>query len=339
VGQGIAGSVLALELIKQGKSVLVIDKPELSSSSKVAAGIWNPVVFKRLTKSWLADDVIPALHDFYEEAETMLGATFLENRKMLKLFTEEQEKIFWKKKAGEEMKDYLDPDTFSIHSPVASEAGAVLQTGNIYTAVFLEKTQSHLSTLQYYLGEIFNHAVLEIKNGSVSYKGNSAASIIFCEGHLIKNNPLFGFIPMKPAKGEVLTIHCEDLDIDYILNKGFFILPLGHDLYKIGATYNWQDLTDAVSPAGRNELEEKFRKLVPFAYEILKHEAGVRPSVIDRRPVIGKHPDHPEALVFNGFGTKAVMLAPFFAKQFVEYLDGKGELDKEVNCLRFFEKV
>jgi glycine/D-amino acid oxidase-like deaminating enzyme len=337
VGQGIAGSVLALGLISRGKSVLVIDQPELSLSSKAAAGIWNPVVFKRLTKSWLADEVLPELHTFYDQAEKMLSTHFLENRKMLKLFTEEQEKTFWEKKAAGEMQNYLDPEFIPTGAPFETEAGSVLQAGTINTLVFLNATRAFLSERNSFLGETFNYTALEQKDSAVFYKVYSAGSIIFCEGHLIKNNPFFSFVPMKPAKGEVLTIRCEELDIDYILNKNFFILPLGDHLFKAGATYNWQDMDDNTSEAGRKELEDKFKKLIPFPYEIVKQEAGVRPSVIDRRPVIGKHPGHPELLVFNGFGTKAVMLAPYFAKQFCEYLEGKSELDKEVDCRRFFK--
>ena len=65
--------MLALTLMKRGCKVLVIDQPELSSCSKVAAGIWNPVVFKRITKSWMADEVLSVMLDFYIEQEELLG--------------------------------------------------------------------------------------------------------------------------------------------------------------------------------------------------------------------------------------------------------------------------
>ena len=72
VGQGLAGSVLALKLIENGYSIKVIDKPELSSCSKVAAGIWNPVVFKRITKSWMIDELMPEMLNFYRQSEKIL---------------------------------------------------------------------------------------------------------------------------------------------------------------------------------------------------------------------------------------------------------------------------
>jgi len=50
VGQGLAGSLLAWELIQRGCSVLVVDKGE-ENASQVAAGLINPVTGIRFVKS------------------------------------------------------------------------------------------------------------------------------------------------------------------------------------------------------------------------------------------------------------------------------------------------
>jgi glycine oxidase len=335
VGQGIAGSVLALELIKRGKSVIVIDNASLSTSSRVAAGIWNPVVFKRLTKSWMIDELTPCLNEFYASAEKTLGVKFLEERKIAKLFTEEQEINLWKKKVTEDMRNYLSEEILEMHEPTSSKYSIVKQAGNLDTVTFLNATTQYLKTNDSYLEEAFNHDELKINASGVSYKNISATEIIFCEGHLVKNNPHFNYIPFKPAKGDVLTISCKELNIDFILNKGMFIMPLGNHLFKCGATYNWQDLTDIPNPAGKEELVAKLKKIIPYEFEVIKHEAGVRPSVIDRRPVLGTHPTHSQLKIFNGLGTKAVMLAPFFAKQLCDYLMEGKELNGEVDVKRF----
>lgn len=98
VGQGIAGSILAFQYIKAGFNVLVVSDDSLSKSSKVAAGIWNPVVFKRLAKSWLADELIAQLYLFYKEAEKTTNSRFVYEMPIIKAFGEEQEKTFWQKK-------------------------------------------------------------------------------------------------------------------------------------------------------------------------------------------------------------------------------------------------
>lgn len=45
VGQGIAGSILALQLLKRGKSIVVINNNQAHTASKVATGIYNRGVF------------------------------------------------------------------------------------------------------------------------------------------------------------------------------------------------------------------------------------------------------------------------------------------------------
>lgn len=343
VGQGLAGSVLALTLLKAGYKVLVIDDPALSSCSRVAAGIWNPVVFKRLTKSWLADEVVPELHAFYQEASALLGVQLIRERAIIKPFTEAQEKQLWIKKAQGE-NPFLDPSVYGnlkiTSSPdTIAHYSKVRQAGNLDVKLFLDKTKDYLLQQESYLGESFDHSRLEHDTAGINYKHVEAKRIIFCEGHLISQNPLFREISLKPAKGEVLTIRCEGLLLQQdILNKGIFILPLSEHLYKVGATYDWEDLTDKPTETARQHLSDKLSAVISVPFEIIGHEAGVRPAVIDRRPVVGPHPHYANVYAFNGFGTKAVMLAPFFARQLLAFLEEGIAPHPEVDPERFFRK-
>lgn len=341
IGQGIAGSVLALSLIRAGYSVYVIDQPQLSLSSKVAAGIWNPVVFKRLTKSWLADELVPELLDFYTYCEAALNTPLVTKRKILKPFTEEQEKNLWLKKAQIENR-FLAAAIYENYELTASQIlksySFVLETGNLDVPVFLSSTRAYLEHEQAYLEEAFEYHLLSTTPSGIEYKGIKASAVVFCEGHLVSNNPYFKQAPMKPAKGEVLTVRCEGLHLkEHILNKGIFIMPLGNNLYKIGATYEWEHLNDEPTPGKKEELTEKLKAVVQVPFEVVQHEAGVRPSVIDRRPLVGRHPELNTHFIFNGFGTKAVMLAPYFAKQLVKHLQQGSAINPEVDPARFFK--
>src|SRR5690606_14278071 len=93
---------------------------------------------------------------------------------------------------------------------------------------------------------------------------------------------------------------------------------------------------EETSQAGLNELQTKLKEMVNCNFSVLKQEAGVRPSSIDRRPIIGAHPKHKNLYVFNGLGTKGVMLAPFFASNFVHFLAQTETLRQEVNVNRFY---
>ena len=337
VGQGIAGSILSLELLKKSKKILIINDEKLSSSSRVAAGIWNPVVFKRLTKSWLADEVIPELENFYKKTEQLLYKKFTRDIPIAKVFADENEKKIWFNKANDELNLFLDGEINDLPIPYPLSYSTVKKSGNLDTKLFLNELSNYFKTQNCLLNEKFNFNDLVIDSEKISYREYCAKKIIFCEGYKIIDNPFFNWIPMKPAKGDVLTIHCEKLKLNLILNKGVFVLPLGNNLFKIGATYNWKDLHDEPDEKAKNELIEKFEKIIPFKFEIINHESGVRPAVIDRRPVIGFHPEKNNLAVFNGFGTKAVMLVPFFAKHFSNTLILNQEIHPESNISRFFK--
>lgn len=335
-----AGSVLSLQLLEAGYKVMVVDEPKLSSSSRVAAGIWNPVVFKRLTKSWMIDDVLPYMWQFYKVFQERWGVELVHERRIIKLFTEQQEADLWMNKSRSEMASYLNPEIIKeslMKGVIVTEAGMahVLQAGNLNIPLFLKHTEDILAKSCALLEEKFNYSLFS--PAEIMYNNIEAKAVIFCEGHLIKDNPWFNYLPMKPAKGEVLTLKFKKpigIHKD-ILNKNAFLLPLGEDVYKAGATYNWNDLTDVPTLEGRSELTKKISKLSNEEYDVIRQEAGVRPSVIDRRPVLGEHPRFKGLYVFNGLGTKGVMLAPYFANQLTRHILFDENLNKDVDVARF----
>ncbi len=342
IGQGLAGTILAQTLLKQGRSVLVIDEPTLSKASKIAAGLYNPVVFKRLVKSWMADELIPCMDDFYSDSEQLLQTKFYFKKQIVRLFAEEQEKTLWLKKTNEPVGKYLsktvEDDLLSdiIYNPLGSSE--VLDAGNLDTRLFLESFRKYFKENKILLEEKFDYEQLKISENSVNYKNILADKIIFCEGYKTTENPYFSWLPFKLTKGEIITIKLlgdNRLGFDKVINKAVFILPIGNNTYKVGATYEWTDLNEIPTEKGKADLVDKLQKVVRGTFEIIDHQAGIRPTVNDRRPLIGLHPQHATLGVFNGMGTKGVMLAPYFAKQFVEHLENNLPLEKEVDIQRF----
>jgi glycine/D-amino acid oxidase-like deaminating enzyme len=343
VGQGIAGTVLALTLLKHGKKVLVIDQIRSSSSSRVAAGLYNPIVFKRLTKSWMVDELLPCMAHFYKEAEQILNTTFFYEKEIVKLFTDENEKNFWQQKAISSDGKYLDPnvdDSFLNEQTIFKNNGAskVLHAGNLDTLAFLDAARFYFKQNNCLLEENFMFENGTITNKQeIDYKGIEADKLIFCEGHLATQNPYFKELPFKLTKGEVLTIETEEelVQEKQVINKGVYILPIGGLKYRVGATYEWEDLSQQTTEKGLNELQNKLNKVIKLPYKIIAHQAGVRPTVSDRRPLIGLHESNKVIGVFNGMGTKGVMLAPYFASHFYSHLEKHTPLLTEVDINRF----
>jgi glycine oxidase len=345
VGLGLAGTVLARTLLKKGKTVWLIDDENLSGASKVAAGLYNPVVFKRLVKSWKADELIPFMDQFYVESEGLLNVKFYHKKQIVKLFAEENEKDFWLKKSSEDIGKYMSKTIYDnflddiVNNPLG--AAEVIHAGNLDTVKFLNAFRDQFKKSGILLEEKFDYDLLKILENEVRYKDVQAKKIIFCEGYKSIENPFFKWLPFKLTKGEVITIQLKQGTIipeEKVINKGVFILPLGQNKYRVGATYEWDDLSEIPTEKGKFELVQKLKKILKVPFEILDHQAGIRPTVNDRRPLIGVHSKQSSISIFNGLGTKGVMLAPFFADHFVSFLEENVPLDKEVNIERFIAK-
>lgn len=341
VGRGLAATTLSHHFLKEGISFNVIGVDALSSCSRVAAGIWNPIVFKRLTKSWMADEIVPYLNEFYSDCETRMGADLLTQRPIFKPFSEEQEKRLWFKKASSELSQFLDANIHETipeslqHCRISMGYAVVKNGGNLDMERYLDASADYFK--ESFINEVFDHSQLKFEKQGYTYKTIVAKNIVFCEGYRVKDNPYFNWIPLKPAKGEVLTIEVPELKfINTIFNKNGFLMDLSPGLFKAGATYAWDDLTEDITEAAREELKDKIAHMINCDYKLIKHQAGIRPSSIDRRPILGQHPKHEGLFVFNGLGTKGVMLAPFFAKKFVNFYLQKEDLYSEVNVKRFY---
>ncbi|MFT4600113.1 MAG: glycine oxidase [Arenicella sp.] len=323
-GWGLAGATLSWELHKRNVPFKVVYKVG-NNSSRVAAGLVNPVVFKRLTKSWKADDLLPFAKDFYEEKERLLNVTLLSHKPICRIFASIEEQNSWASLYGDDrftkyISKVSELGNKQIESPF--HVGEVSSIGHLKVSLFLDESKKYLESK----GCDF---ILKEK-----HKETEDELSIYCEGSDVVSNPYFGYLPMKPTHGDTLTIRAKGLGLDKIVNKNMYMLPLGDDLYNIGSTYNWEMKTPTPTEEGKNELLERLKAFTNFDFEIVKHEAGLRPTVSDRRPLLGQHPEKKNKYVFNGLGTKGVMIAPYFANHLCEHLLKGEEIDKEVSIER-----
>jgi len=86
---------------------------------------------------------------------------------------------------------------------------------------------------------------------------------------------------------------------------------------------------------GKQELIDRIKELLHCDFEIIEHLAGVRPTVNDRRPLLGTHPSQKNIHILNGLGTRGVMLAPAMALDLFNYIENQKPLHKSVNIERY----
>lgn len=216
--------------------------------------------------------------------------------------------------------------------------GEVLQTGYVDTALLIEKYRAYLIEHTLFQEESFVYDALQLETSGIRYKDIQAKHIIFAEGFGMHANPYFKDLPLDGTKGELFTIKAPKLDLDVIVNTSVFILPLGNDLFKVGATYNWKDKTNLPSEEGKTELVERIQEIITCDFEIIAHFAGVRPTVKDRRPLVGTLQNHQTIHILNGLGTRGVMLGPAMAKELFDSIEYQVPLDAAIDIRRFRTK-
>lgn len=336
VGQGLAGSCLALQLMREHKRIVVIDHYDEHSATQVAAGLFNPITGRIMTKTWKADVLFPYLHDFYREAENLTGKKFFHPMPLYRPFLSIEEQNEWMgKSAHSGLEKYIDEvHTTEIYPGLVQNTfgGLTLkQAGWLDTTAFTLAVRQYISDKEILLDAAFDYNKLELANGEVSYLNYRAGKIIFCEGVKALNGKLFSWLPIRALKGETLTIDT-NVTVNAIFNRGVFVVP---GTWKVGATYQPNDLQPNVTDAARGELLAKLDELITFPYRVITQNWGIRPTTPDRRPILGPHPEYPQAIVFNGLGTKGVSLAPHFSGVLAAWLENKGSINKEVDIERY----
>jgi glycine oxidase len=138
-----------------------------------------------------------------------------------------------------------------------------------------------------------------------------------------------------PNKGEALIVRLPDWKISLILKDEVFIVPLDEDVYWVGSYYQPWPENPYPSIEGKERLMHGIEKLYRGPVEIIEHLSGVRPTVDDRRPIIGAFPGNSNAYLFNGMGTKATSLAPYWAEQLLLHIRDGLSLPKEVSPGRY----
>lgn len=338
VGCGLAGIAFAETALQNGKSILVFDNNS-QQSSRVAGGLYNPVILKRFSEVWNAQEQITLLDSFYGNLEKKLNSKFDFKLPIYrKLFSVEEQNNWFQATDKIGLSPFLSTKLISkkyngIDSPYSF--GEVLQTGYVDTEALLNAYQNYLKAENLVSETAFDYNNLVFNHEFVQYEEIKTRHVVFAEGFGMISNPYFGHLPLDGTKGELLIIKAPNLNLDVVIKTSVFILPLGNDLYKVGATYNWKDKTNVPTEEGKQELLENIKEILHCDFEIIEHLAGVRPTVKDRRPMVGTHPIYKSIHLLNGLGTRGVMLAPAMAKDLFDNIENQKPLDTQIDIKRF----
>ena len=339
IGGGVAGCSLAWQLVKKGINVKLLDRKE-NHSSFVAAGMINPIVFRRMNLSWRVDEFLPEAKTYYSELEKETGQTFFTPLTIRRFFASEQERNFWIKKQDEkEYKDFLTCQN-NFDSPVDKSrnkwgSGIVKNGFRVNAKVCMHELHKLLISKKILKYEAFNHSRFKISERE--YEGMQYDAVVFCCGSENDNLPYFQKVNIEHTKGQIISISSKELNEKECWNRKGFLLPIGNQKFKVGATIEREINNVKHTVQAKQELQAILEGMSDANFEIEGQEAGIRPTVYDRRPVMGEHPDRKGLYIFNGLGTKGYLLAPLLSLEMANHILYKAKLNKECCLSRFYK--
>lgn len=338
VGQGISGTFLSWYLYKAGRSFVVIDKYDPSSSSQVAAGIINPVTGRRIVKTWMIDSLLPFADKAYRELSMELGISTISRKKMIDFFPSQQMlNAFIDRMVENDQFLSLPTKQDSLHKHFNYDFGY----GEIHFCYIvnmkdiLHSWRKKLHNNGNLIEENLDEELLTVNQNNVQYKDLCGEKIIFCNGIYSSRNKYFRNLPFALNKGEALIIESDYIPENNIYKKGITLAPLEDNLFWVGSSHEWNFTDNLPSQAFLEKSRQLLGQWLKEPFTIKDQFASIRPATVERRPFVGMHPHYPSIGILNGMGTKGCSLSPYFANQLVNHLTENTAILPEADIHRF----
>ncbi|SEM67494.1 Glycine/D-amino acid oxidase [Chryseobacterium taichungense] len=338
VGDGYAALFFAHQLIKNNKSFVLFSEQK-KSASQISAGIINPVVLKKFTTFWKAQEQIDFLKRTLNEIESYTGQNYLINAPIHRIFHDEKEKELWLKKSeNDELKFFLDKN-FDHLKVVKNDfyTGKVNQSARLDVNGFFVGLFGFLENQGCIIKEKFKYS--DLNSSLNTYKDFSYKNILFCEGMGVRQNPFFLDIPVNANKGHHIKVNLsQPIPQNITIKKKHFLFPLNEKIYFYGGTYDRDHLHHGIDDSAVEQLKKGLSEFYPYDFSIIEANFGLRPTVKDRRPIIGKHSKFQNMYVFNGLGARGILNGCYFSKSLFDHIEKNIPLPEEVSLERFASK-
>lgn len=345
VGMGIAGLVFSKTLRDKGKSFVVIDNPK-QGATKVSGGVLNPTVLKRFTPAWNTVEFVLKAAPFYESLARDIGQQVLSGVAIHRILASIEEQNNWMVACDKEiLSRFLSPEILKNKNTAINASfglGAVTQAQIMRPYALLKTYQDFLENQDLYIKDQFDYQGLIVSKSFVQYKDVKATRIVFAEGSGVVHNPYFT-LDVSPKgkkvfvgnKGEYIIIKAPGLQSQAILKGPVMVIPLGDDLYKVGASYGRDDYSTNATLGACEEISAKLSKMISCDFSVVDQVTGIRPTVKDRKPLVGCLQNSKSVSFLNGLGTRGLTMAPGLAGHLYDYLENDVQIPELIDIQRF----
>lgn len=359
LGQGLAGTALAWWCQWAGLRVMVIDRAAAVTSSKIAAGLMTPITGQRLVPTWRWHDFWPVAVNFYHRIEQATTSQFFYVGPMVRCFLGADDTQYFERRVAsgefvlaesltpQRLQDVLSRGdvvrrltSSDINLPMLDAQRGAFEMpvgGRLDVASYLQASKDYFEQHEMLLtADVQVPADVTVDTHGVELPrwNLTATRLVCCQGYDNGSNPWFRHIEFQPAKGEIVTVRIPGWTEQRVIHGDVWLAPMGDELVRVGATYDWARFDNVPTAEGRQELEARLQAMIRVTYEVVDHVAAVRPILRDPRPVLGFHPEWKPLGYLNGLASKGALMAPYFARHLTRVITSAEQLDPSVDLAR-----
>lgn len=343
-GGGLCGSLLVSRLLSCNCRITWIDDGNPYAATRTAYGLLNPVWIRGITPAWRASEFYPLALQVYRELEAQSGVEFLFQQPVFHVLPGHDEAVRWRQEyESSTLVDYVNGETlpFPVDGIIDAQAVGTLITGafRVRTIAMLDAVRRLAADRVEMITGAWEYSEIEPAKDRIYFRDRVFDKVVFAEGWKVQQNPWFGALPMRPCKGDVLTLEMDVPDLPYIIHRNVFLLPEGNGVYRCGSNYYWDFRDECPEEQGATDIENQLKEWLYAGYRITGHTSGVRPAVADRRPLVGCHPSYNTVWILNGMGSKGLMMAPYYSALLADALLSGKPVEPAVDVQRFRKRL
>lgn len=340
VGFGLAGLSMTRHAELKNKTFDIISN-QSQLSSKIAGGIINPVAVKHMKPVWQVEKYLPFAIEYYKSLNKKYqNKSFQEQIIKVFIHDTEQENNWYEAKDKSRLAPYLSPEIkVNTNKFLQVDKLGEIKAGLVNLNMLLNSAKAYFENQKSWISESFEYSKLIIQANKIIYNDLDYKHIVFCEGFGVIHNPYFNNLGIYGNKGDYLILKSKNLQLKNILKAKYFLIPLGDDLYKFGATYQREPLNHEPSENAKVQMLLALDKMFDAPFKIIDQVCGIRPTTRDRRPVLGTHQYYDNAHILNGFGSRGVIISPLLGKYLIDHIFEQEPLPDEVSIRRIYAQT
>lgn len=329
VGGGIVGCLTAMQLIKQGHTVTLVERNIVAAqtsgeSSWAGAGIAFPLL------PWFYQDVVNELALAGARAYPSVSAELLaetgidpectRSGMLIQPPFDLQQALAWCHRFGlqSEMQgdDLLIPEVVQIRNPRLLQSlkawlvkhGVTLREQTQLMPLQEQEGATTIRTWQTTAGETLSADYFVVTSGAWSFE-------------LLKQTALS--LDIKPMRGQMLLYQMPPGLLPHIIyREGFYMLQRRDGHLLAGSSLEDVGFDTGVTDSMRQEMLQKAEAILPAlrGQPVIKHWSGLRPGTPHNIPTIGRHPNIENLYLNTGHFRYGVTMAPECARRIAALL-------------------